>query len=55
MIRSGRMRWTGNVECMEDMRTAEKVLVNKYERKKTLKGPRHTLNERLILKKNFRV
>jgi hypothetical protein len=37
MIRSGRMRWTGNVECMEDMRNVEKALVNKYERKKHLK------------------
>ena len=40
MIKSGRMRWAGNVARMEEGRGVHKVLVRKPERKRPLGRPR---------------
>jgi len=40
VIKSRRMRWTGHVSCMGEMRNAYKILVGKPERKTSLERPR---------------
>ena len=40
MIKSGRIRWAGHVECMEKRRGMYRVLVGKPEGKRSLGRPR---------------
>jgi hypothetical protein len=39
VIKSGRMRWTGHVEHMGDMRNVHKVFVGKSDGKRPLRRP----------------
>jgi hypothetical protein len=41
MIRSRRMRWTGHVTHIKEMRNSYRILVRKPERKRLLGRPRH--------------
>jgi hypothetical protein len=41
MIKSRRMRWTGNVACMVGKRNLYRILVGKPEGKRTIARPRH--------------
>jgi hypothetical protein len=41
MIKSGRIRWTGNKACRGEKKNAYRILVGKPERKTPLGRPRH--------------
>jgi hypothetical protein len=41
VTKSRKMRWMGQVACMEEMRNANEILVRKTERKRTLRISRH--------------
>jgi hypothetical protein len=41
MIKSRRMRWEGHVAQMGETRNADRILVEKPERKRPLERPRH--------------
>jgi hypothetical protein len=49
MIKSSRMRWTGHVAHMGEMRNGYTILVRKRERKRTLKRPRCRGVENIIM------
>jgi hypothetical protein len=40
VIKSWTVRWVGHVICMEEMRTAYRILIEKPERKRSLGRPR---------------
>jgi hypothetical protein len=41
VIKSGKMKWVGNVARMEEMRNGYRILVGKPEMKKQLRKLRH--------------
>jgi hypothetical protein len=40
-IKSRRVRWVGNVACMQEMRNVSKILVGKPKGMRPLRRPRH--------------
>jgi hypothetical protein len=49
MIKSRRMRWTGHVACMGEMRISYKILVGKPEGERTLGRPRCRCEDNIIM------
>jgi hypothetical protein len=50
MIKSRRMRWSGHVACLAEMRNAHKNLAGKLEKKRPLRSPRHRWEDNVRMK-----